>query len=590
MRPSLAVRCVVPALSLLLGLFLAAPAARANATPSQVLVVVNDSSPVSQAVGSWYAAARSIPAVNVFHLPAGTPTTESITRTQYNQLIRDPIMTYLSVTQPQLKDQILYIALTKSVPLRVTGTNNASVDSELCMMFTGLVGDNGQASWITNPYFNKNIAFSLYAQLSPQYLVCRLDGFEDNPDPGTGIPADVLGLMTRALSPATSGKWLLDQDPSKTGGYSAGNMWMTNANTHLNLVGLGANVVFDTTTTFMSNVPGILGYASWGSNDAFTAGPPYYGQIPAGTGPVYPGTFASGAIMTDYVSTNGRTFLKAGQVYGQSMIADLIHLGVSGASGYVDEPFLTACAHPDILFARYLAGYDAAEAYYMAIATLSWQNIVVVDPLMTSGIIARPPPSVTAVVPDRGDSSGGTAVVVTGANLGAIGDPLTVLLDGVPVPGASFFASNIVTFSSPPHEPGPVDVTLTVFNGTTTRVNGFVYLPALILGGSASIGNNASLEIAGHSGESYLVYLGSGTGSVPAPPYGTFLLDPNGYLLMLFAGAFTAPPDRATVTMPIPPDAGLIGFTAHFQAIVGPLTPGNPANHFTNRASLSIQP
>ncbi len=586
MRPLAIATCVLPIVLAVL----ASPAARANATPDKVLVVVNDSSTVSQSIGAWYASARAIPAVNVFHLTAGTPTTESITRTQYNTLIRDPIVNYLSVQQPQLQNQILYIVLTKYVPLRVTGTNNASVDSELCLLFTNLVGDNGQASWMNNPYFNKNVSFAAFTMAAPSYLVCRLDGFEDNVDAGTGIPGDVLALMTRALSPATSGTWLLDQDPSKTGGYSSGNTWMTSANTYLNNVGLGPNTVFNTTSQFMSNVSNILGYASWGSNDAFTAGPPYYGQIPAGTGPVYPGTFAAGAIMTDYVSTNGRTFLKAGQSYGQSMVADLVHLGVCGASGYVDEPFLTACAHPDILFARYLAGYDAAEAYYMSIATLSWQNIVVVDPLMTSGIIARPPPGITQLLPDRGDYTGGTFVFLSGANLGNTGDPLTLSLDGVPVPGATFFASNIVTFTAPPHDPGPVDVTVVVTNGTTTRVDGYLYLPALVLGGSSSIGNTATLEIDGHVGENYLVFLGSGTGNVPAPPYGNFLLDPNGYLLGLFAGAFPTPTDRFSYQLPVPPDPGLIGFTAHFQAIVGSLSPVDLHSHFTNRASLTIQP
>jgi uncharacterized protein (TIGR03790 family) len=166
-----------------------ASTALAGATPAQVLVVVNDASAISQAVGAYYAQVRAIPALNVFHLPPSTPATELISRTQYNAQIRDPIKTYLSVTQPQLQAQIKYIVLTKGVPIRITGTNEASVDSELTMLFSPIVGDNGQQSWYVNPYFNKKQSFASFTGNGPRYLVCRLDGYEDNVDAATACPA-----------------------------------------------------------------------------------------------------------------------------------------------------------------------------------------------------------------------------------------------------------------------------------------------------------------------------------------------------------------------------------------------------------------
>ncbi|MBI4882219.1 MAG: TIGR03790 family protein, partial [Planctomycetes bacterium] len=490
-------------------IFFASSAAALAATPAQVLMVVNDSSAESQAIGSYYAALRSLPAENVFHLPAGTPTAETIARATYNAQVRDPIAQYLSVTQPHLQDQILYIVLAKYVPLRISGSSSefASVESELCLLFTGLLGDNGQNSWLANPYFNKDQSFASLTSLSPKYLVCRIDGFDGDNDPGSGVPGDVKALMDRAMSPAAAGVFLLDQDPSKTGGYASGNNWMITASDLL--LALGQTVQLDATTTFQANVSGILGYASWGSNDSYTAGPPYYGEVPAGSGNVYPGSFVHGALVTDYVSTNGRTFLKASATYGQSLVADLIHLGASGCAGYVYEPYLNAVVHPDILFSRFLTGYDAIEAYYMAMPYLSWQNIVVVDPLMKSAVSAAFPPQVASVFPDRGAHGGGGVVTIGGKYLGEPGDPVTVRFGGVASPSASFIAAHVIQAAVPANEPGAADVEVIVSGGTAALEDAFLFLPALRLTGSSSIGQIANLEINGQMGESFLLYLGS---------------------------------------------------------------------------------
>lgn len=86
-----------------------------------------------------------------------------------------------------------------------------------------------------------------------------------------------------------------------------------------------------------------------------------------------------GALAETYVSTGGRTFNYAAN-YGQSLVSDLILDGVTGVKGYVYEPYLTACAHPDILFDAYTRGYYLAESYYMASALKGWMGTVVGDP------------------------------------------------------------------------------------------------------------------------------------------------------------------------------------------------------------------
>jgi uncharacterized protein (TIGR03790 family) len=103
--------------------------------------------------------------------------------------------------------------------------------------------------------------------------------------------------------------------------------------------------------------------------------------------------------MTEYVSTNGRTFVRPPDTWElggswtvvdrltwyagspQSLSADYIREGATGASGHVYEPYLHLNPRPDILLPAYFRGRTLAESYYLSIPGLSWQNIVLGDPL-----------------------------------------------------------------------------------------------------------------------------------------------------------------------------------------------------------------
>ena len=104
--------------------------------------------------------------------------------------------------------------------------------------------------------------------------------------------------------------------------------------------------------------------------------------------------------MTEFVSTNARTFTRPPENWNisdwkseklwflgspQSMTADYILEGATGASGHTDEPYLTLTPRPDYLLPAYYHGRNLAESYYLAIRGLSWQNIVVGDPLCSLG-------------------------------------------------------------------------------------------------------------------------------------------------------------------------------------------------------------
>ena len=104
--------------------------------------------------------------------------------------------------------------------------------------------------------------------------------------------------------------------------------------------------------------------------------------------------------MTEYVSTNGRTFERPPEDWNisnwqsrelwfhgspQTLTADYILEGATGASGHVHEPYLAMTPRPDLLLPAYYQGRNLAESYYLAIPRLSWQNIVVGDPLCSLG-------------------------------------------------------------------------------------------------------------------------------------------------------------------------------------------------------------
>src|SRR5438477_2806285 len=177
-------------------------------TAEHVLVVANDASPVSVQIADYYARKRSIPSSQVLRLRA--PVTEEIDRATYTRTIEAPIAEWL--TKHSAQDRILYIVLTKDVPLRVIGSDGnagtvAAVDSELTLLYRRLIGRPVMiAGHVTNPYYAAQgfqpTLKPFTHQVADMYLVTRLDGY---------TVGDVIGLIDRAQAPAQSGKIVLDQ-------------------------------------------------------------------------------------------------------------------------------------------------------------------------------------------------------------------------------------------------------------------------------------------------------------------------------------------------------------------------------------------
>lgn len=342
-------------------------------TADNVLVVANQSSPLSEKIAEYYVMRRHIPAGNICHVKIQPD--EEISRDSYQSEIADPVASFLRAHH--LEEKILYIVTTAGLPLRVRGhgggllSETAAVDSELALLYRDMRGQPHESpSGIANPFFGKVNAPFRHPDF-PIYLVTRLAGYD---------LADVQGIIDRASVAKNRGVFVIDLKGSDNG---VGNKWLLRAAAQLPR----QRVVLDQSSTVIYNQNDVIGYASWGSND------PDRKHRHLGF------HWLPGAIMTEFVSTNGRTFAhppdnwnfaswgsaKAFAGSAQSLTADYIHDGVTGASGHVAEPFLQFTPHPDILLPAYYHGRNLAESYYLSIPALSWMNIVVGDPLCTLG-------------------------------------------------------------------------------------------------------------------------------------------------------------------------------------------------------------
>ena len=345
---------------------------------ANVLVVSNRASQASETIARYYVDHRGISQTNVCAIM--TAVAESIARPAYESQIEGPI--WQCIAGARAHDRILYIVLTKDVPLRISGTSgrsgtNASVDSELTLLYRRRTGQVVPAAgFVPNPYFAGTAPIANLQPFSHRsqdiYLVTRLDGY---------TVQDAIGLVDKAAAAVPRGRFILDE----RGGLAdpGGDRWLRATAERLRSQGLEDRITLDESRQVLTNQADVLGYYSWGSND------------PAIRTRHLDMAFVPGALAGMFVSTDGRTFKEPpaswtptddarNGVFGgahQSLMADLIREGVTGAAGHVDEPYLDATIRPDILFPAYVSGRNLAESYYAAMPYLSWQTIIVGDPL-----------------------------------------------------------------------------------------------------------------------------------------------------------------------------------------------------------------
>jgi len=348
--------------------------AQQHVSYTDVGLIINSNSPVSEEIGEYFRVKRNIPERHIFRIDV--PFVEEIGEVAFQDYL---MQVQQILTERNLADSLNYLVTTKGCPLKVlrvendTSNCNSSVESELmlipspqhigsCITFEQL----NAGTYFKNPYFTVNGTFSKADY--GIYLVTRLDGYTAEKVKSL---IDRSGPNTLVIKDSTL--FVMDQSPAWTG---------IGLNTELGttaalMTSAGWPILLNSTNLYVTNQQHVLGYASWGSNDpdADTASH----ARPSNT-------WVNGSIAETHVSTSGRSF-EPGTAYGQSLIADLIEEGVTGAKGYVYEPFTAAIAISSILFSRYVdmsfdgtPDYNLAESYFSASRMIGWKDVVIGDP------------------------------------------------------------------------------------------------------------------------------------------------------------------------------------------------------------------
>ncbi|HTS62398.1 MAG TPA: TIGR03790 family protein [Candidatus Acidoferrales bacterium] len=350
--------------------FLLAVSALRAQTGDNVLLVVNKNHAGSREIGEYYRPRRSVPPKNVCYL--ATTSEEEIQWNTYQEQVERPVGDCLK--KAGLVEKVLYIVTTLGVPLKVDGpgsgpmSEHASVDSELALLYGKLRGTQYyRAGGVANPFYMRRDARFQHPAF-PIYLVTRLAAYD---------VADVKAMIDRSLAARNRGKFVIDLQSEKD---EPGNNWLRTA-----AMLLPSNrVTVDETTKVLYGQKDVIGYASWGSNDAARRQRWLHFE------------WLPGAVAAEFVSTSARTFKRPPETWKptewgdrehyfggspQGLIGDLIHEGVTGASGNTYEPYLAYCVRPDYLLPAYAEGRNLADSFYMAMPELSWQGVVTGDPL-----------------------------------------------------------------------------------------------------------------------------------------------------------------------------------------------------------------
>lgn len=340
-------------------------------TPAQVVVVYNAASKRSEQCARAYCAKRSIPAKQCVGL-SGLPKGQDISRQEFDTKLRYPLMLHaqqsswrLPVNQLQGFKPVSAMVLMPDIPLRVREENEpgkkegflyqncASVDSELM-----LLGANYSTKGpLNNPCFGKD---GTVENIKPPVLaVTRIDGPDDT---------TIRRMIQFPAEVERRGLWgwtVVDQG----GPFPQGDAWFTSIARMAKEKGqpLFHEESKATLAPCFPLMQDTAVYFGWYAHPA--------------NGPFNPKThadfrFAPGAVAVHLHSYSG-TSVKS----EHSWAGALLKRGAAVTAGNVYEPTLAGCMRYDIFYDRLLKGYTVAEAALMATPWLSWQGVVMGDPL-----------------------------------------------------------------------------------------------------------------------------------------------------------------------------------------------------------------
>ncbi|MBN8247803.1 MAG: TIGR03790 family protein [Verrucomicrobia bacterium] len=349
---------------------------------SKVAVLFNTRSPRSQEVALFYARSRGIPETQVIGLDCESETL--ITRQAFLTQILTPLRRVLAergLAQFDPADatrmtatRLRYLVPVYGMPFRIVNDTNliepaaaslpeelrrngASVDADLM-----LLASQPPVVWagpISNPFFAATNAAALRPEAG-LFLVSRLDG---------PTPELAMGLVSQALEAERDGLWgcaYLDLRGVKDGPYKLGDDWLGSAEAVCRLLGFETFVDRNEATLAAGYPMNDIGiYAGW--YDANVSGPFTLPRV----------DFRPGAIAYHLHSFSAF----APRNTDQNWVGPLVAKGATVTMGCVDEPFLQLSPNFGAFLARFASGMNFAEAGAVGQPALSWQTLLIGDPL-----------------------------------------------------------------------------------------------------------------------------------------------------------------------------------------------------------------
>jgi len=350
--------------------------------PANVVVLYNKKLPESKNLAEHYAKARQIPVKNLIGLELSEK--RAVTRQEYNDTLRDPLRSFL-VSQGfwtmgknaqgfplPVQSKISTLVCMRGVPYQISrspvtekpaqklppqfaSATEACVDSELAM--SGIHG-LPIAGPLNNPYFKKEASISS-ANLPFVLLVGRIDG---------PSYATCKRMIADAILTEQQGLWgmcYLDK-AIKGGNFDMSDKWLDNIARLNDATGI-PTAVDSNKQTLPTNYP---------MNDAAL----YFGWYTTNfNGPLLNPKFSfrRGAVAVHLHSFSAGDLRDAKQKWA----GPILEKGAAATLGNVHEPYLQLTHHFDIFHQRLIEGHSLVEAAYMAVPYLSWQNVVLGDPL-----------------------------------------------------------------------------------------------------------------------------------------------------------------------------------------------------------------
>ena len=348
-----------------------------------VAVLYNNQIPESEELAKFYAKMRGIPRANLIGLELSEK--GEITRQEYNETLSEPLLAIFRSRQwwqmaktPEgqilpgkskittlvcmrgvpykIKRQTLTTtASTQKLPAHFAKANEAAVDSELAMFGVQGLATLGPRN---NPYFKKDISIA-QAKLPFLLLVGRIDA---------PSYATCKRMISDAIATERRGLWgMCYLDFAKKGGsYVVGDQWLESIAKLNDELGI-PTAIDKNKQTFTTNYP---------MNDASL----YYGWYTGNkNGPLLNSKFRfrRGAVAIHLHSFSASNLRDA----NRNWTGPILTKGAAATVGNVYEPYLQFTHHFDILHDRLIKGYSLVEAAYMACPAVSWQNVVLGDPL-----------------------------------------------------------------------------------------------------------------------------------------------------------------------------------------------------------------